>query len=561
MAKVKGAVSISIDVDRIEPQTFAEIPFSVRNDTPDVIIPDTFLIRHDAPGNVVILMEPAWKGLIRGTLDNPEARCQTEVYAAFLMPGEKLASGIVLKLLFAPDGEKEIAQRFVGRLTYQRVGLEEFKKGVVRRNLEVPKGDESSLQPVVFWPGGGISEKAFTKKWISVAPAYPPGPDFIHPWPEPRNIYWWVFSVALGMWAQKEEGLCLTVRKHKKFAGFPHEILPLNTDLTIFDYADACALAGLDEIADGFLAGESIGGNSPELDQLELEVEHYPGYGGRRFSVKIKDLLDALVKIGKSKDFSKVDYIGVDVRPGSPQRPLTPDLDWGDVWQGLGVRDLWADHECNPPPIPVEVIQGIRDEIDRDSVEYSNRIRALVKNALERIQEGASRADVWEETQDRIAMVLAELRCLDSVMRGFEYDSDRTYHAFVDVRYELSEAATALGIDADRVNWRKCDAQIDRVLGVLTKRDEIEEVPQEIKDGFSRDYEQLRQAFEELLDAGRGKIDAGRSPAAVWTETEDEMITLYNKLNRRYELEKHKWAKQYRGELESQIFEVAYTWE
>ena len=581
MVHEKGSAAISLDAERIEPQTFAEIPLTVRNNTLDVLVLDTFLMRHDAPGNVVVLREPPWKHRIYGTLDSPLAQCETEVHVTFLMPGEELTSTIVVKLLFAPDHKRETPQRFVGRLTYERVGLEEFEKGVVRRSLELPKADElairivqpgdeldfrdtmesirpgPTLPPVDYWPGGGTREEAFTKMWVSVAPNPIPGPQWIDPSAEVCDVYWWVYSVALRTWAYKEPGLCVASWKDP-LGGIE---LPVNTDLTLFDYADACALAGLDEVTDGFLAGEMIGGNAPELDELDFGIKHYASYGGRCFSVKICDLLDTLVKIGESKDFSKVDFIGVDVWPGRPKRPVTPDTDWSDVWRNRGVRNLGADPAYNPPRITGEVLDAIRDRIDKDLERYRQDIHGLFRPAQDTIQAGVPPEEVWAETQDRIIALVSDFCRLDHVIQGHRDDPGHTASSIMALRSELWDAADALGIDTDKIDPAKCDREIDKALGIPNERDVVEEVPQEIREQFEKDVKKLLDDFEELVKAGRARIEAGHSPEAVWAETEDHMIGLYDGLERCYELGKHKWAEPYQREFENQIFKVAYSWE
>lgn len=105
-----------------------------------MLILDTFLIRDDAPGDVVVLAEPRWKTWIYGTLDNPIAQCETTLYTTWLRPGEEKTSKMWVKFLF--EGKK----RVTGRLNYQRVGLEEFEKGVVRPQLELE--DRESLPTI-----------------------------------------------------------------------------------------------------------------------------------------------------------------------------------------------------------------------------------------------------------------------------------------------------------------------------------------------------------------------------------------------------------------------------
>jgi len=345
MMNGKSGVDIFLDLREVKAQTFVEIPVTVRNNTSEVLVLDTFLIRDDSPGDVVILAEPPWKRWIYGTLDDPLAQIETEVYVAFLKPGEEITSKMVVKFLF--EGKK----RVTGRLTYERIGLEEFEKRIVsapppyrpwpgpenleplfpRETIEIQVPGLSLLHGMeAYRPGGGTREKAFIKRWVLVSPSGPgptgcsvTGPEWILPSAEPRIIEQWVYCVALKTWAIKEQGDCIAVPQEG-----PVTRLSPKVDLSIFDYADACAFSGLEEIENGFLAGEMIGGNLPELDQLELGVAHRATFGGRLFSVKIGDLVDALVKIGASKDFPEVEYIGVQIWPGHVRMPLTPDTDW-----------------------------------------------------------------------------------------------------------------------------------------------------------------------------------------------------------------------------------------
>ena len=106
MMKGKSSVDIFLDLTEAQTQTFVEVPLTVKNNTPDVLALDTFLIRDDAPGDVVLLAEPGWKTWIYGTLDNPIAQCETTLYTTWLRPGEELTSKMWVKFLF--KGEKRI---------------------------------------------------------------------------------------------------------------------------------------------------------------------------------------------------------------------------------------------------------------------------------------------------------------------------------------------------------------------------------------------------------------------------------------------------------------------
>lgn len=580
----KPGVHVSLNVEKIEPLGFAEIPFTVENNTSDVLVLDSFLIRADRewPGSLVILKKPLWQQRVHGTQRNPRAPGWTDLHTAFVMPGQKLTSCIEVKVLFTPAYKKEIAQRFVGRLTYNRVSPEEFERRVVKsdkRDSEtvgriILKNRKPSIRELAtprrlgfdYWPGGGIPGSAFTKKMVSLAPSPFVNPYDIlavplnvHPeWVGKRTgqIYWCVYSVALKTWAFKYPGGCTAI----PYGSIDQRELPLNTDLAIFDYADACALSGMGEIPCGYLAGESIGGDSPDLDRLDLGIEHSADYNGRKFSVKIKDLIDSLAKIGKSPDYAKVEYIGVNPYPWHPYLPLTPSDDWSDLWQKRDMRHKWKDPAFQPVAFPEKEMKAIKEHWWEDFERYMERIQELVRQAQDRVKAGLPQADVWAETQDRIIDVIVEYSSIDYVKVGHREDICEIAHKCLpDIKEQLWKAAEALGVDREKVDWGRLEKEMNRVLEPPQKVEVVEDIPPEVKARLESDIQSLKEEFDKMVGSGRQRINEGFVPEAIWAETEDRMRELIDNLSAKYRLSSH-WESHYFDQLRKRKAEVANLW-
>lgn len=415
-------VSVSLDAERIDPQTFVEVPFTVRNNTPDVLILDSFLVRDEFPGNVVVVRPPPWKRLVDGR----------ELHTAFLMPGEELRESIAIKWLFAPDPYEETPRTIHGRLTYVTATVQEFEEGVVKLSFQSEEGAVpdtgpdapqegagscvSTPSPIDYWPRRWKSEEAFAKREVLIAPRLVPGPEWLDPWPEYRTFFGIAHCVTLGIWAFKVKGRCIATLENP----LRSIALPADTDLSLLNYVDACEIARLYDPLRRAGSGQNPVGDAGMMSRLQVS------------------------------------------------RPVTPGPDWGDVWAtgaeraGVNEEDVGEDRDKR--------IGTNRGLICGDCSGYVHTVdsetQGLVKTARDRLSAGESLAEVWQQAQDRLIYIMT-LRLAKFWWRdNFQKDRDYTYLDLAALKWQLGKTAIALGVERSRIDSERFDTEMWKALGL-----------------------------------------------------------------------------------------------